>query len=110
MCAGHPAHMPDTVAAAGEGQPCFSASFLGANSGTLAVCPVGIGLLVLLYLLPAHHLSSESNGGWGTWERQGVLNLPNVYGKEQKNNENATVDIRLHASLGFNRCVRENRF
>ena len=58
----------------------FSVPFMGANSGTLAVCLAGIGLLVLLCLLPAHNLSSESHGSWGTWERQGVPNLPNVYG------------------------------
>ena len=57
----------------------FRVPFMGANSGTSAVCLAGIGLLVLLCLLPAHNLSSESNGGWGTRGHQGP-NLPNVYG------------------------------
>lgn len=58
----------------------FTASRLGAKYGACAMHCSIIGLLMLVCLLPAHNLSSESNGSWGTWERPGVPNLPNVYG------------------------------
>ncbi len=58
----------------------FTAPFLGLNSCAWVLRCAVIGLLVLVCLLPAHNLSSESNGSWGTWQRPGVPNLPNVYG------------------------------